>query len=80
MPTNSVKLLASRTATLLSADSIIGALCSTSVTFIVPGGCYVALFAEHGWGGKRLLALIQLILGLIIAPLCLVLTFVPMKE
>jgi len=57
--------------------TIIGALCSTSVTFIVPGGCYVALFAEHGWRPKRLLALGQLILGLVIAPLCLVLTFLP---
>ena len=61
--------------------TIIGALCSTSVTFIVPGGCYVALFPEGGWRRpKRVLALVQLILGLIIAPLCLALTFVHIKQ
>ena len=59
--------------------SVIGAICSTSVTFIVPGGCYVVLYREGGWRLKRLFALGQLVLGIIIAPLCLVLTFLPQK-
>jgi len=56
--------------------AIIGAICSTSVTFIIPGGSYAVLFADDGrWRAKRLLAIGQLCLGLIIAPLCLTLTF-----
>ena len=58
--------------------TVIGAICSTSVTFIVPSGCYVVLFREGGWRApKRLLALGHLVLGIIIVPLCLVLTFLP---
>lgn len=59
--------------------TVIGAICSTSVTFIVPGGCYVVLYRERGWDFKRLVALGQLVLGIIIAPLCLVLTFLPQR-
>ena len=59
--------------------TIIGSICSTSVSFIVPGGCYVALFRERGWGCKRLLALAMLALGIVIAPTCLVLTFLPKR-
>ena len=60
--------------------TVIGSICSTSVTFIVPGGCYVVLFREGGWRAKRLLALGHLVLGIIIAPLCLVLTFLPTQK
>ena len=60
--------------------TIIGSICSTSVSFIVPGGCYVLLFKERGWTCKRMLALLILLLGCIIAPLCLVLTFLPMGK
>ena len=54
--------------------TIIGALCSVSIQFILPGGCYVLLFRHAGWTPKRILAMAQLALGLIICPLCLVLT------
>lgn len=60
--------------------TIIGALCSVSIQFVLPGGCYVLLFREAGWTPKRLLALAQLIAGCIICPLCLVLTFLPVGK
>ena len=56
------------------------ALCSVSIQFILPGGCYVLLFRDAGWPAKRLLALGQLLLGMVICPLCLVLTFLPVGE
>ena len=59
--------------------TVIGSICSTSVSFIVPGGRYVLLFTERGWTVKRFIALLMLLLGLVIAPLCLVLTFLPKK-
>lgn len=36
--------------------SVIGALCSTSVSFIVPGGAYVVVFHERGWSLLTLLS------------------------
>lgn len=55
--------------------TIIGAVCSTSVQYIMPGGCYYVLFPE-GNPTKRFLALALFLLGLVIMPLCVVLTFV----
>jgi len=57
--------------------TLIGAVCSTSVQFILPGAAYFLLFTEPG-RRKRWFALGQLILGLIIVPLCLTLTFIGM--
>ena len=54
--------------------TLMGAVCSTSVQFILPGAAYFVLFKEPG-RCKRWLALAQLILGLIIMPLCLTLSF-----
>ena len=60
--------------------TVLGALCSMSIQFILPGGCYVLLFKERGWAPKRTMALFQLILGLILVPLCLTLTFLPVGK
>ena len=38
------------------------------------------LFKEKGWSAKRLLSLFMLILGSVIMPLCLVLTFLPKQK
>ena len=54
--------------------TLLGAVCSTSVQFILPGAAYFVLFREPG-GCKRWLALAQLLLGLVIMPLCLTLAF-----
>ena len=40
--------------------TIIGSICSTSVSFIVPGGCYVLLFHEGGWTYAPLLTALAL--------------------
>ena len=54
--------------------TLLGAVCSTSVQFILPGAAYFVLFRDPG-GCKRWLALAQLLLGLILMPLCLTLAF-----
>ena len=54
--------------------TLLGAVCSTSVQFILPGAAYFVLFKDPG-GCKRWFALAQLLLGLVIMPLCLTLTF-----
>jgi len=54
--------------------SLIGTVCSTSVQFILPGASYFVLYPHAGW--KRYLSLAQLVLGLVIVPLCLTLTFI----
>ena len=52
---------------------VLGAVCSSTLQFILPGGCYYILFPEHP---KRWLALFMLVLGLVVAPLCLTVTFI----
>ena len=37
--------------------TVIGAVCSTSVSFIVPGGCYMLLFKEKGWSASVIIAI-----------------------
>jgi len=54
--------------------TLIGTVCSTSIQFILPGACYFLLFPNSL---KRWLALCQLLLGLVIVPLCLTLTLSP---
>ena len=73
--------LAASTAVALQVTSLglvlaaVGATGSTIVTYIVPGGAYVYLTTDR-WHATRVLALIQLLLGLIIMPTCLTLIFV----
>ena len=55
--------------------AFVGATGSTTVSYILPGGCYVALFRREG-GCKWYLALAVLCLGLVIMPLSLALIFV----
>lgn len=52
---------------------IVGATGSTTVTFILPGLVYFHTFRE--WHAKRYLALIQLCLGVVIMPTCLIVLF-----
>ena len=52
--------------------SVVGATGSTTVSYILPGGCYFLLFADEP-GTKRSLALAQCALGLTLVPLMLLL-------
>lgn len=56
--------------------SIVGATGSTTVSYILPGGCYVALFREQR-GCKWYAALLVLCLGMVIMPLSLALIAIP---
>jgi len=55
---------------------VVGATGSTTVSYILPGACYVALFREDG-GAKWRFAMLILVLGCIIMPLSLTLVFIP---
>merc|ERR1711879_1114568 len=52
---------------------IIGATGSTTVSYILPGLVYFATFKT--WHAKRVLALCQLCMGIVIMPTCLVVLF-----
>ena len=54
--------------------SVVGATGSTAVSYILPGGCYYLLFIDTP-GFKRNLALFQCVLGIVIVPTALALTF-----
>jgi amino acid permease len=59
--------------------SVVGATGSTTVSYILPGGCYYLLFRDHAPGSlKPALALAQCVVGLLLVPMLL--TLIYLKE